>query len=253
MIPKIIHCVWLSGDEKPELIKKCMASWSRVLPDYEVREWSAKDFDFSQFPVFVREAYEVRKWAFVTDYLRLYLLYRYGGIYMDTDIFIRKRIDPFLENRFFTFIEFHEKGFRPFADRIDENGYAKTDAAVPGFCIQAAFMGSEKGHPYAKKCMDFYGDRHYLLEDGTQFNKLIAPDIFALMAREFGFRYLDAEQELSEGIRIYPSSLTAGALFEVRKENYAIHCCANSWIEEPKLKKALKALRSKVLGAIYMR
>lgn len=253
MIQKTIHCVWLSGDKKPLQTQKCMDSWSRILPDYEVKEWSTKDFDFSEFPIFVQEAYSIRKWAFVTDYLRLYLLYNYGGIYMDTDIFVRKRIDRFLENRFFSFMEYHPKGFRPFADRVDENGYALTDLNVPGMCIQAAFMGAEAGHPYLKKCMDYYSDKHYLLEDGSQYNVIIAPDIFALQAREFGFRYKDIEQDLSEGMKIYPSSVVAGALTEARQENYAIHCCANSWVEHSGLKKILRDARNKTLQMIWMR
>ena len=253
MIPKQIHCVWLSGEEKPELIKKCMASWQRVLPDYAVKEWSAADFDFSKFPAFVQEALSVRKWAFVTDYLRLYLLYNYGGIYMDTDIYIRKPIDSFLDNQFFSFMEYHPKGFRPFADRVDENGYAKTDQNIPGMCMQAAFMGSVPGHIFLQKCMDYYRQRHYLQEDGSQYNVIIAPDIFALTAREFGFRYLDTGQDLSEGMKIYPSSFTAGALTEMKRGNYAVHCCANSWVERSGLRKKLREARNKILETIYLR
>ena len=101
MISKVLNYVWLSNDEKPEMINKCIKSWSKVLPEYEIREWSANDFDFTQMPVFVREAYERRKWAFVTDYLRLYILYNNGGIYVDSDIFFKKNINEFLNNGFF--------------------------------------------------------------------------------------------------------------------------------------------------------
>jgi hypothetical protein len=172
---------------------------------------------------------------------------------MDTDIYIRKSIDPFLDNQFFSFMEYHPKGFRPFADRVDEKGYAKSDLTVPGMCMQAAFMGSVPGHIFLQKCMDYYRERHYLQPDGTQYNVIIAPDIFALTAREYGFRYLDTEQELSEGMRIYPSSYTAGALTEVKRDNYAIHCCANSWVEHSNLKKKLRDARSKMLETIYLR
>lgn len=253
MIPKVIHCVWLSGDEKPDLIRKCMASWTRVLPDYKIREWSAKDFDMEAFPVFVQEAYRLRKWAFVTDYLRLYLLDAYGGIYMDTDIYLRRSLDPFLEDRFFSFMEYHRKGNRPFRDLVDAEGNPRTDSRVPGICIQAALMGAEAGHPFLRDCMSFYKDRHYLLEDGTEYNEIIAPDIYALMARPYGFKYRDMEQDLAEGIKIYPSKLCGGALTEARRDNIAIHCCANSWLKRAWWKKALRDVRNYWLQLVYLR
>lgn len=101
MISKTLNYVWLSSDEKPAMIKKCIDSWSLVLPNYEVKGWKADDFDFSQMPIFVQEALAKKKWAFVTDYLRLYILYNYGGIYVDSDIFIKKNIDKFIDNIFF--------------------------------------------------------------------------------------------------------------------------------------------------------
>ena len=102
MIPKTIHVIWLSGDEKPSMIQKCMASWPRVLPDYEIREWSAADFDFDSMPLFVQQAVAARKWAFACDYLRLAILYEHGGIYLDSDVFLKKDISAFLDAPFFS-------------------------------------------------------------------------------------------------------------------------------------------------------
>ena len=85
MIPKVIHYCWFGRGEKSELIKKCMASWSRVLPEYTLKEWNEDNFDIASVP-FVKEAYEHRKWAFVSDYVRLHALYHDGGVYMDTDV-----------------------------------------------------------------------------------------------------------------------------------------------------------------------
>ena len=86
MIPKTIHYCWFSCNPKPKLAEKCIKSWKKHCPDYEIIEWNEDNFDLSTAPLYVRQAYEAKKWAFVTDYVRLKLVYDYGGIYMDTDV-----------------------------------------------------------------------------------------------------------------------------------------------------------------------
>lgn len=253
MISKVLNYVWLSNDEKPEMINKCIKSWSKVLPEYEIREWSAKDFDFTQMPLFVREAYERRKWAFVTDYLRLYILYNNGGIYVDSDIFFKKSINEFLNNSFFSFVEYHENGFKQNQGLIDKDGNALTDGHIPGFCIQAAFMGAEKHHPFVKDCLDFYAERNFINEDGSLFTKMIASDIYGLIARNYGFKYIDEYQQLTDRMSIYPSKYCGGSLSEIDKENYAIHCCAGSWREYGVIKSFIKNIKSKIMQWAYLR
>ena len=107
MIPKIIHYCWFGGSPKNEKIRFCMESWKKVLPDYEIREWSEKDlFRFSDNR-YVRQAYEAKKWAFVSDVFRLFALYKEGGIYLDTDVEVRKTFSPLLEGDFFIGSEKH--------------------------------------------------------------------------------------------------------------------------------------------------
>ena len=231
MIPKTIHLIWLSNDEKSSFVQKCLASWPRVLPDFEIREWSDADFDFDTMPQFVQEAIETKKWAFACDYLRLAVLYEHGGIYMDSDIFLKKDITEFLDTRFFSFMEYHPGGFKPYRDRVDDEGRALTDDYVPGMCMQAAFIASEAGHPFLADCMRFYENQAFVQEDGSLFTTMIGPDILALKARPYGFRYKDEEQHLDEGMVIYPSSYVAGSMHEMLPDNYAIHCCAGSWRE----------------------
>ena len=96
MIPKIIHYCWFSGDPFDEKTKKCIETWKKTCPDYEIRECNALNFDMG-INDFVKEAYEAKKWAFVADFARLYLLYHYGGVYMDGDVELVKNIDTFLE------------------------------------------------------------------------------------------------------------------------------------------------------------
>ncbi len=92
MIPKIIHYCWFGGNPKPEIIQKCMASWKQYCPDWEIREWNEENFDVSAMP-YTQEAYEAKKWAFVSDVARLHAVYECGGIYMDTDVELMQSID----------------------------------------------------------------------------------------------------------------------------------------------------------------
>ena len=93
MIPKKIHYCWFGNGEKPELAIKCIESWKTHCPDYELVEWNEQSFDIDSAPLYVRQAYENKKWAFVTDYVRLYAMVSYGGVYMDTDVEVIKNIN----------------------------------------------------------------------------------------------------------------------------------------------------------------
>lgn len=95
-IPRIIHYCWFGGNPKPELALRCIDSWKRFCPDYEIIEWNEENFDITS-NTYVREAYENKKWAFVTDVVRLYVLVNYGGIYMDTDVEVVKSLDELLK------------------------------------------------------------------------------------------------------------------------------------------------------------
>ena len=95
MIPKIIHYCWFGRGPMPPMALKCIESWHRFMPDYEYKLWNEDNFDVNSVP-YVKEAYEARKFAFVTDYVRLYALYTEGGIYMDTDVEVLKPYDDLL-------------------------------------------------------------------------------------------------------------------------------------------------------------
>ena len=102
MIPKIIHYVWVGNNPKPKDIKKCMKTWKKHLKDYKIIEWNESNFDISSHP-FVKKAYEAKKWAYVSDYIRMYAIYNYGGIYLDTDVLVLENFDKFLNNKVFGF------------------------------------------------------------------------------------------------------------------------------------------------------
>lgn len=96
MIPKIIHCVWLSGDKKPFFYLNCVKSWQEQMPDFQIQEWSLDKLpkEVVEHP-FVKGAIESRKWAYATDYIRLWILYNFGGIYLDLDVMVFKSFNPF--------------------------------------------------------------------------------------------------------------------------------------------------------------
>ena len=141
MIPKVIHYCWFGRGEKPELAKKCIASWKTFLPDYEIKEWNEDNFDINSNQ-YIREAYESRKFAFVTDYVRLYAIYMEGGIYMDTDVEVMGNYDKFLHHHAFS-------GF-------------ETDGNVP-----TGMMAAEKGSIWAKELLDMYDNRNFIMADGS--------------------------------------------------------------------------------------
>ena len=105
MIPKKIHYCWFGGNPKPKLAEKCIKSWKKYCPDYELVEWNETTFDIDSAPLFVRQAFESKKWAFITDYVRLWAMYNYGGIYMDTDVEVVKPLDRFLSEKAFSGFE----------------------------------------------------------------------------------------------------------------------------------------------------
>lgn len=140
-IPKIIHYCWFGGNPLPELAIKCIESWKKYCPDYEIRRWDETNFDLNCCQ-YVSEAYAAKKWAFVTDYVRLYAMVTYGGIYMDTDVEVVASLDAFLEHIAFS-------GF--------ENEHS----------IPTGIMACEKGFPLFEQLLHEYDTISFVREDGS--------------------------------------------------------------------------------------
>lgn len=141
MTPKKIHYCWFGGKPLPEDAKKYIESWKKYCPSYEIKEWNEQNFDLDMYP-YVREAYDNRKFAFVTDVVRLYALYTEGGIYMDTDVEVLKPLDKFLKY----------DGFSGF----------ESSSQIP-----TGLMASRNSHPLVKEWLDEYEGKHFLKSDGS--------------------------------------------------------------------------------------
>ena len=143
MIPKIIHYCWFGENEKSPLIKRCIESWKIFCPDYEIKEWNESNFDVN-CNAYVKKAYEMKKWAFVADYARFYVLYQYGGVYLDTDVQLVKNID-----------ELRLKG--KFA------GFGNDEIVSTGL-----ILATEKNDWLCKKVMDTYIGEEFVWDDPSK-------------------------------------------------------------------------------------
>lgn len=241
MITKKIHWVWLSGEEIPPFLKKCMETWQEILPDYEVKCWTKDNFDVDSVE-FVKEACSLKKWAFACDYIRAYALYHEGGIYLDSDVrVIRPFTQELLNSNFFIGTEIHKNYWNnvDFNKLLDETGKRRDSKLldVPGIGLQAAIIGSEKGNPIMKDVMDYYSSVHYADINGNVSFKETAPSIFAFCAEKYGFRYFDKRQELDGNMLILPSQVFPWNYKDICDSTIAMHCGFGSWVDKKSFQK----------------
>ena len=231
MIPKIIHLCWFSGDKYPEDIQFCINSWKKVLPDFQIKVWT-KEMALATGIDWAREAISVKKWAFAADVIRLYAVYHDGGVYMDSDIYVQKRFDEFMEKRCAFFQEYHPT--MDITQYVDENGNRRSGVPFVRGCmgIQAALFMSEPGNVWIKKLLDDYKDKHFISEDGSYSMTALAPDLYALNAEKFGYKYRNVEQHLTEDLVVFPS-IYVGSTISLRTEkSFAVHCIHHGWDED---------------------
>ena len=131
-IPKIIHYCWFGGNPLPDMAKKCIASWRKFLPDYEIKEWNEQNFDVNM-SLYTTEAYRLKKYAYVSDYARFWILYHFGGIYFDTDVEVIRPLDDIVARG--TFMGFEGQPAQP-----TDNFHGRMAAGLG--------MGVPKGHPF---------------------------------------------------------------------------------------------------------
>lgn len=229
MIPKIIHYCWFGRGEMPELAKKCIKSWKQYCPDYEIREWNEDNFDLDYCP-YVREAYDNKSYAFVTDVVRLYALYNEGGIYMDTDVELIKSIDTLLKY-----------------DGL--MGYETSDR------ISTALIACRKQLPIIKSFLDDYKDNHFVLDDGT-FDIQTNVTRITEKCRQFGMQPNGEYQEI-DGLIILPVDFLCPKDYKTKeihitKNTLCIHHFGESWhTPEMEWERKIRKRFSSIPGIYY--
>lgn len=182
MIPRIIHYCWFGGNPLPDDAKKCISSWKKYFPDYEITEWNETNFDL-EICDYVKEAYQAKKWAFVSDYARFWILYKYGGLYFDTDVEIIKSMDDLIP-----------KG--PFMG--EEAGLSDNNSECnPGLGLAAA-----PGLGLYKEILDYYSTQHFLNQDGSINQETVVTRTSNILKRH-GFKG-NGSIECIDGVYIYP-------------------------------------------------
>lgn len=218
MIPKIIHYCWFGRGPLPELAQKCIASWKKYLPDYEIKEWNEDNFDVNIIP-YTAEAYQAKKYAFVSDYARFWILYKYGGIYFDTDVEVIRPIDDIVERGNFMGFETDPKS------QLKENA---SEASVnPGLG-----MGVAPGLGLIKKMLDFYEGKHFkFIPDGI--GQLTIVHIATEVLNQAGLKQQPGIQLVND-VWIYPTeyfcpiNLKTGRI-HIEANTRTIHHYAGTW------------------------
>jgi len=213
MIPKVIHYCWFGRKPKPELAERCLKSWRRVCPDFEIKEWNEQNFDLSKAPEYVRQALDAGRWAFVTDFVRLKVLVEYGGVYLDTDVELVKPLTPYMHHRAFA-------GFEA-VDRV-QTGLL---ACEPGFDLFRAFLAH-------------YDTAVFRRADGS-LDVTTNVEVLTRLCVERGLRPDGQKQEVA-GLTVYPKEVfcpvefDSGKLHRTRK-TVAIHWFSGSWHTQAEL------------------
>lgn len=233
MIPKKIHYCWFGGKPFPEDVKKYIESWKKYCPDYEIIEWNESNFDVNQNQ-YCKEAYEAKKWAFVSDYARLKVLYDNGGIYMDTDVEVVKPLDDLLKYNWFSGFESEEK-------------------------IQTGTMGASWNSTIIKLLLSDYEKRHFLKNDGN-FDLTTNVELITKTLKEnYDIKLNNKYQLFGDNNVLVPfdylcaKSFFSGDILKT-SNTYTIHHFKGTWKSEVELKKdKIRKILIKIFGENFVK
>lgn len=209
MIPKIIHYCWFGGNLLPDEVKKYMETWKKYCPDYEIKEWNESNFDINQNQ-YCREAYEARKWAFISDYARLKILYDYGGIYMDTDVEVCKPLDCLASYDFWS-------GF-------------ESESQIP-----TGIMASCRDNELLEYLLSYYDDKHFRNENGSYDTTTNVTTITKMVKDKYDIELNNTFQIFGDNNAIFPfeyfcAKSTEDGKIKKTENTYTIHHFAGSWL-----------------------
>lgn len=227
-IPKIIHYCWFGKGDKPSNVKEYINTWKSKLPDYDIIEWNEENFNID-YCEFAKEAYALKKYAFVSDVARLYALYKYGGFYLDTDVEVLKSFNDLIEGKECIF------GFEV------------------GNRIATSFMASNKNNDLINKFLNIYQNKKFIDKKG---NINLTPNVEYLttILKERGLKENGEYQKLGDNIYIYPLEYFSpydyvNCVNDASIRTYCVHYYAVSWLNKNAiLKRKLKSILVKILG-----
>ena len=217
-IPKKIHYCWFGGNPLTESAQKCIDSWKKYCPDYEIICWNEENYDVNNH-LYTKEAYKHKAYAFVSDYARLEIIYNHGGIYMDTDVEVKRNLDPLLYNR----------------------AYCAFSNHVPRIATGLGF-GAVKGFPIIKDMMDAYRFEKYEKDDGV--NKTLCQAYNTKVLAYHGL-IQNGHYQVIEGMACYPKDyfdpMSSYFYLAPRAEKaFSIHQSANTWSQKDLVFKKVK-------------
>lgn len=226
-IPKIIHYCWFGKGHKPKIVEKCISSWKDKFIGYEIIEWNENNFDINCND-YVKQAYEAKKFAFVSDYVRVFVLYNYGGIYLDTDVEVFKSLGKFLIHD--SFWGFEEKNY-----------------------IATSTIGAAKGNSLIKMFLDSYSGKTFLLPDGN-YNELTNVAIVTDILKNNGLILNGEYQELDGLATFYPRTYFSPYDYIncrnfITNDSYTIHYFYKSWLPlSTRVKTYIKKIVAAAIG-----
>lgn len=211
-IPKVIHYCWFGKGRKPELALKCIDSWKKKCPDYDVIEWNEDNFNITDCPIYVKQAYDQKKWAFVSDYARLKIVHEYGGIYLDTDVQLIKSLNQLLKYDAF------------FAKESSE------------FVATGLGFGSIKGLKLLLDLMNDYENIMFIQENGN-YDLTPCPTRNAHVFYDYGVSLINEFQIINNNIAIFPTIYMCPIDYRTLRHRYSfktisVHWFAASWRTE---------------------
>lgn len=210
MIPKKIHYCWFGGNPLPDFAKKCIDSWKKFLPDYEIIEWNESNYDVNKLP-YIAQAYSKKKYAFVSDYARFDILYKHGGLYFDTDVEVIKDLTPICEKGNWLGIE------------------------NPGLINAGLGIGCEANNTLVKEILLSYKNSDFVKQDGS-LNLTTVVDRVSEIFKNYGFVYENKSQNVGDFI-IYPAEYfcpkdAVTGIMNLTDNTYTIHHYDASWLED---------------------
>ncbi|MBQ8047207.1 MAG: glycosyl transferase [Prevotella sp.] len=235
MIPKTIHYCWFGRNPLPRSAERCIASWRKFFPDYEIKEWNEDNFDVNIIP-YTRQAYEAKKYAFVSDYARFWILYHYGGLYFDTDVEVIKPFDDILAKGAFMGVE---------AGAVVRHDDEQTLAVAPGLGL-----GVNPGLGLYKELLDYYDDLNFVDGSGRQIGGTIVTHTTRVLHR-YGLPNEVSEPVEVAGVWIYPSDYfcpmdSTTGITVVTPRTVSIHHYDCSWMDHDTFSWRLHLLKNRI-------